>query len=789
MRLALFLFLTSIWPISLKAEVVSVTSGEHESYTRLVFAVSPTKEWRLESEQNSAKLVFLRTNMSFNDERVFSRIPKTRLTLTGSGQQENSTEYLMHLGCDCEVTAFPYLNAYIVVDISDRSEAAPTRQMVLNLPALAPVEANHIPPSFVSWTLPLAPKYYASSHETNFLKSGSEIEFSGLAQAQTPDDLPTTMPKTKSTADIEGQAHGSDVSFQEAVNTARASLLHQLTLAADQGLLDLNEPNSEPSQLEIAESDIAEAEQLDESHELEDENQILIQTVYSRDAKPTVYSENSQVRNCPSRLSLDIASWGNGLDFSEEISGARRRLLMEFDEPDLVELERLIRTYIRYGFGAEAISYLSNNSLTVKNRLLLLDLAATVDEQPVQSDGPLSKATNCAGLGGMWALVGVHPIIDVKPENAESIIEAFAELPPDLRRLFGPRLASVFVDSGYDVLGRKVADILERAPGDHGDAHDLVIGSLMEAEGREAEAGEEYQILIEDSSKIGTDALIALASLELDKSRSHSTNLTLDLGMAANVERGTERGGELRRLEALWLAKSGDNAEAIKLLIHEMLIDPSNSELYQQTAEEIISGMSSSTDVENSYAEIVHYYAKYLTEKPNSDRLRQEIAQNLLQSGLPHYALKILQPSLKRDVVGARLLAAQANLVAFRPNLALISLKGLTSDEAGIVRTEAFLGIKDFESALSELNKIDPNLTKSIPPHWFNGDWEVAAKSNNAAAIINKRYIFDNIQLVRTTEINASLSGGQAPTFLAMRDILEGSEDFNQEIENILVEK
>ena len=793
MQIAQILFLFSIWPIGLSAaEVVAVASGEHEGYTRLVFKISPDREWKLETGESSARLLFPMQNLVFDDDRVFSRIPKTRLVSVGTEQRDNFAEYHMTLGCYCEVKAFPYLNTYIVLDISDRSNSSImttlTRHSAPALLSSTLLDANDLPPVFVSWASPLAPFYKESPHEVNFPQQGGDIESFGLSSAQAPDAPPSAMLNNNSVADLEEKVQESEVSLQDAVDTARASLLHQLTLAADQGLLDLNEPVPEPHQVAKVEYEVV--PEKDHEKPIENENQVVIQTVYSRDAKPTAHSEESQNRKCPSYGSLDIASWGGGANFSEEISIARKRLIGEFDEPDIAELERLIHTYIRYGFGAEAISYLSDSNLEIKNRRLLLDLAAIVDDLPASFDGPLYEATDCAGLAGLWAMVGTYPNVEGELENAESIIDAFADLPPDVRRLFGPKLVSSLVDRGHDALGRLVVDILERAPGSHGDAYDLTVGNLMETEGREAEAGEEYQALFEDNTIVATDALIELGTIELHQDRPPSTHLLLDLGTAAIVERGTQKGAALRRLESLWMVKSGNEAEAINLLIDEMRIDPMNTEIYQRTAEEIISGISLSVEFENNYAEIVHSYAQYISENESADNLRREIAQNLLQSGLPDYALNILQPSLRRHDLGARLLAAKANLRVYRPKIALKLLEGATSDAARLVRVEALLGIEEFESALSELDQMEFTAVTKVFPHWFKGNWVIAASSNVAAAEIGRRYFFDSIHQMNvsenSTEGYSSFSETSAPTLSVTRNILEDSELLSQDMEDIL---
>ena len=170
---------------------------------------------------------------------------------------------------------------------------------------------------------------------------------------------------------------------------------------------------------------------------------------------------------------------------------------------------------------------------------------------------------------------------------------------------------------------------------------------------------------------------------------------------------------------------------------------------------------------------------------------RREIALKLLQSGLPDYALNILQPSLQRHKLGAKLLAAKANVRANRPETALKLLEGATSDAARLVRVGALLGIEEFESALSELDQMEFNSVTTISPHWFKGDWAIAASSNVAAAEIARRYFFEDIQQLNAStkmgDANSDTSEPGATTLTAMRDILKGSEILSQDMEDTLL--
>ena len=773
-------------PVSAFAEAVAVVSGEHDGYTRLVFAISPDREWNLAIGQNFATLVFPAQNLEFEDDGVFARIPKTRLVSTHPEQGEGAAVYRMTLGCDCEVSAFPYLDTYIVVDIADPPEtsitAPPARHFAPVLSAATLPDGNNRPPEFVSWVPPRAPYYVSSPHRVNF---PAQMDGVGLTPTQTPDAPPNTS-HTDVVQVAPEVATEIDQELQEAVDAARNSLLQQLTLAADQGLLDLSGPVPEILQAVEAVHEVKPEEPPEVFKEPEGENQVLIQTAITRDALAARGGANPQNDHCPSPEDLDIASWGNGIEFFDELSNARRRLVREFDEPDFSEVEHLIRTYLRYGFGAEARSYLLEGGQNIAQHSLLLDLAAIVDGQTVQAGGPLSQAIDCDDMAGLWALIGAYPAVDMHIGDKPSIIEAFAELPPDIRRLVGPRLASAFLDRGFEATARQVADILERAPGDHGAEHELVIGNLMQVGGSTPEAGQAYQALAEDNSLVATDALIELATLGLTQDQSPPRHLLMDLGTSAKIWRGTQKGGELWRLEALWLAKQGREADAIDLIVAEIQHDRMNADILQETAEKILSVLSVSENLRNDYAEIVHTYIEFIPEDEEADKLRLEIAAKLLFAGLPDYAIEILHPMLQRNELDATLMVANANIQAFRPEAALLLLNGVAGDAARKVRVEAYLGMGEFEHALGQLDQFADMSEAIVMPHWFKGDWAAVVKTNRSAAEVRGRFFPDTIG---STHRPDRLSLGDTLSLSALQEFLADSQSRSAELENVLLQQ
>ena len=612
-RFVLFAFILML-PASTFAETVAVLSGEHDTYTRLVFAIDPDRDWNLVTTQSMATLVFPAQYLEFEDDGVFARIPKTRLTMTQPEQNGGASEYRMTLNCDCEVRTFPYLDAYIVVDISDVPESSiatpPTRHFAPKLGAATLPDGNDSQPEFISWTLPQAPYYVSSPHSVNFPAKTGDF---GLTPTQMPDAAPRASQTDPSQAALAPRIE-VDQELQKAVDAARNSLLQQLTLAADQGLLDLNGTIFDVTQPVETEEIFEPEDPLEVLAEPEDEPQVLIQTAITRDARAVLGDGGSQSNDCPSSENLDIASWGSGEEFLVELSQARKKLVREFDEPDFSEFEGLIHTYLRYGFGAEARSYLLEGGQNIAQYSLLMDFAVIVDGQTIQDGGPLANAIDCDGVAGLWAIVGMYPDVGTHINDRRSIIEAFAELPIDIRRLVGPRLASAFLDRGFGTTARQVADILERAPGDHGTEHKLVVGNLMHAEGHTPRAEQVYQALAEENSQVTTDALIDLATLRLTSDQAPPPHLLVDLAASAKIWRGTSKGGELRRLQALWLAKQGEDAAAIDLLVVEIQRDPKHAEMLGRTAETLLSDLSVNMETKSSYAEIVHTYIDFISE-------------------------------------------------------------------------------------------------------------------------------------------------------------------------------
>ncbi|WP_050605127.1 hypothetical protein [Ruegeria sp. 6PALISEP08] len=98
------------------AQDVTVRSGEHDGYTRLVFNVPPNTEWALAQRKDGARLTVDLDGVTFRTGSVFSRLTTNRLESLSQAQPGGALE--LEFGCECVASAFLYRGSMIVLDVA-----------------------------------------------------------------------------------------------------------------------------------------------------------------------------------------------------------------------------------------------------------------------------------------------------------------------------------------------------------------------------------------------------------------------------------------------------------------------------------------------------------------------------------------------------------------------------------------------------------------------------------------------------------------------------------------------
>lgn len=391
------LILVVLWPVAVSADPVKVRSGEHASFTRLVFDFSRRETADLQRVAGGYRLEINDWLDGYDLSRVFDFIPRSRLRAVEP--VPGSSALFLRLGCDCEVRTFYSNGTRFVVDIHDPK-----------------VEPKRIRP-------PQRRSVNAMFDGPVRLLQGATLEDLpplGLT-SETPPALSSLLPSLSEPNNPVVRTDGlTDILAQE------------LARAAAQGLVEPNEVkvNEGADPLPIANINIESA--VDRAIGRSNDDGLLAPVLGP----------------CRAARHFAVDTWAD----SERPPGAqigelRLKLLDGQDRPDEKAVTALARLYIHLSFGAEARQIVEVNGLTGEDAEILLGLADVMDLSTNVSQA-LTSQIECEGPSALWGVLSLQYLPDDMAVDRRSILLAYTTLPPHLRRHFAPRLSQIFADAG-----------------------------------------------------------------------------------------------------------------------------------------------------------------------------------------------------------------------------------------------------------------------------------------------------------------------------------------------------
>lgn len=707
---------------------VQIRAGEHSDYSRLVIPVPSDSQWELISSGRKAILLLPELDRSFNTERIFDRIPKTRVLSVSSETSSGNTRIEISMACACDIVA-KIEAATLILDVydekSEKTEIA------------AETEASDTPNE-------------PSEEEDNVTDGVSK-----------PTPRPTISNNAEEPSNPDAPKTPEDLADR---------LITQLTKAAEQGLVDLADPPSEekkqPNTSPVEEP--AETNQNAQNNNglLEPDEQSLdgLGAVGSRmeqalkdasndlggsvritvpegsiaepdkrtkpkkksDPKPTETAKN----NCPDDEQLDVQFWADERPFSEQLSTLQSRIFGEFDEPDPETVLELVRLYIFYGLGTEATSLLKDVGFTDPQSELLREIANTAEGKPFIPNGILDKAVDCPGAVSMWRAAALDTVETQPITDTSAILKSFAELPIEARRLIGPRLVTSFLNRGQREVANQVFDIVDRAAGDHGQMHEFQRAKLTLLEGQAEEAEGMFWELVYNNTDQSDSALIALVDSRLARGEAIPENVMTVLEAQSFQARGSDIGHQLRLTEVRAKAGSGGVREALKIATSEIEASPDLAGEYFATANLILEQTSASETGEVEYATTIFENLDMITSDAISEPVTKKIASQMLTLGLPEVAQNMLDSLEPAQDLKTAEIYASAQLLRDDPNAALETLNSnpMTPQTASL-KAKALSKLLEHDAALEVI--ADQTEDLKVNYAWRAGDWNTAAKSRD----------------------------------------------------------
>lgn len=676
-RLAvLFVFL----PLAAWSQQVSIRSGEHESYSRLVMGIGDQTSWSIDPIETGYRLRLDGRATGFDYSEVFDRIPADRLLAL---REASPSQLDLVVECDCHIDAFLWQPGQLVVDIVDGPD--PDAAMT----AASPPPVRPTPFGDVVQTVtPIVLTETTADVTLSRLPDLLQLE-GGLSLVPRP-----SVQLDQKVEDIPAPADGSPAE----IGDAEAVLLESIAIAASQGFLSPNDPlemtEEEPAPEQHSSAGIPEE---DSVFRALDRPGLGISTALERDLQRVGEAIGDSIdRQCLPPEDFDIASWATSEDLHIQIAGLSESLSDEFGQETLEAQTQLARIYIHFGFGAEARTVLAADETTSQSRRVLEELAGLVDEYD-EAFPLLESQVGCNSEAALWAMLANPKRLETV-EDRNLILQSFFSLPQPLRGYISPRLSSAFLSVGDDDAAEKVLRGIQ--PEDH-DAKSNVQAAradvaLSRNDNETALATLRSQA--RDSARISPETLIEYIDLAI------SMDAELDASdvLLAAASRMEYRGTEFE--EALALAEARGHAYLADFLSALAALPDTESDEVSQQRDQILIDLAETGPVDQFLT-----FAFGPARPDLSDKTENAIARRLIDLGFPDQALRAMTGTAVRDEASERrFLRAEASLASGGYSEVLEYLAGMNDERAQDLRAKAFEGLGEYRSALTSLDSGAP---------------------------------------------------------------------------------
>ena len=649
---------------SAAAQVVTVRSGEHDGFTRLVLTFPEPGGWDLGRTGDGYAFRARATRWRYDISTVFDLIPRDRLSALWVDPESGALR--MGLGCDCHAIATPFRAGIVVVDIKPgpAPENSPYEQAIANAGA-------SVPP--VAAPATVRPR----QRPGDFLPP-------------LPASVPTVVirPETRLPALRLPDARAADLQTRLLREMSRGIAAGALEAAATPIRVPTEPDSSGPRLLPIPSGPEAPTTHLRLHPAQGDPDQAL----------------SASGQTCISDDRLDIPAWGNDQPPAAQIASARARLLGEFDKPDPDKVIVLARLYIHIGFGAEAQAELKAWSPFGPDIPLLTSLAAIVDGRHATTifDG----MHGCNGRAALWSVLANPVLPDPARTDRAAVLRAFSELPLGLRRQIGIPLADRLLAAGMTDDAQSVRDGIGRAIDRPDETLAILDAGLHLRSGEPVAAEKDLDHVVGNDGPMAARALAALVESQIARGLAPDAAQVLQLDSMLHEQRGSMDEPALRQALAKALVLDGQAARALgQLAAADPTIIPSLWELLAKNGDDmsVIEQAASAGDA-----------ARDLPAP-----IRRTVAKRLIDAGFPGLASNWLT-GLTDDA--SVLLQAHAALATRDARASLRILAGHTGTEAETLRARALEQLGDLPTAhaawIAAGNQTEAERTLRLSGRW-----------------------------------------------------------------------
>ena len=621
---------------AIAAQNVIVRAGAHDGFSRLVFQFDRQTLWSLKKREHGYSIFFASQDLDFDFSRVFRFIGKNRITSVASRVEFNKSVVSIDVACECHVVFFAIGTGRLVVDIVDGQADETALLEKSETPAVKP-ESDVV----------VAETETPQTADAGLIRKANDEDsransIAGSTEAIRPTQLPAlTMPLTVPDLRIE---------------LAQNELIEQLGRAMSQGVVQSaildgdpftairqqTEPTTLPADDPKRPAQMPETPNKDEYQPIDHLN-FRTESALDRDKTTNTLAAVAAraARECLDAGFFELASWNTGDDFPTEVGRLRQGLVGELDHVDVAILEKLVRLYIVNGFGSEALGLIRDFKGLVKHGEMLAELAELLESGRVLNGSKLAGQAKCTGPAILWGTSALKTIPVGETPDFDEINRLFTELPKEVRRRIGPVMGQKFLEAGHPERAAEIADLVTRAPGDHGPDFTMFTARLDFAFGRIPAGRAKLLGLINANHKNAAEAVILLLRDYLTRAEAVPQFLIVDAAARALEMRHSTEGEKLRMLELEARAQAQDQAVAFDILVHETKLGLIQNSDRDKIVGILFQSFDALKQPPERLLETFFKYSYFLTTSPEMDSSRRQLAKAFLKIGLPQTALEI----------------------------------------------------------------------------------------------------------------------------------------------------
>ncbi|MCK0141750.1 hypothetical protein [Aliiroseovarius sp. F20344] len=625
------------------ARDITIRSGEHPNFSRLVFYTAPTDTYILSRVDDGYRLTFPTDVSGFDATRVFNLIPRTRVGDLISGGEG---EILILRSCDCHIKELRLPSGELVIDLVDG--AGPSVETEQHSPLTN--EEGFVQSAENRSLLPL----FGSGHEHK------SSEKQNNPKDYTPQSNPTPAGTEQSLVD-------------------KQRLLVQLSKAVAEGLIEADIDQPEPPNA-TSDPDPKPEDPAYQPLPHSPNDHVKMQTAHDI-ARSVGPGQTIATQACLPDDQFDIATWGQIAPTTTQPIGYSQGYLEEFDRPNKNLLLAHIRQTIFMTFGHEALQLIESYDGVLPDISSLSMMAQVMEFGHSENADQWLAQIGCNTRSALWAALAQKTL----PEgvNTSALLRSYSELPSHLRNHLGTILARKFLDAGETNTAIEIRNIAARSGRERPLKEAQLEADIKIATGIPNEAENDLAAAVQDDLSQTQPAVTALIESKIENDRGISDqDLTLLQSIA--FEHGKSPVGlELQTLHIRALFHMGRFAQGYAQF------DDIRSDLKQVQLQTTLEKASSNLLHISADAEFLTFIMTRNDWDAVSDETRLKLAKRLMRLGFAEKARSFVLASPNTPTRATREFLAELALQQQKPDVALGYLAGLNTKSAIALRQQA----------------------------------------------------------------------------------------------------